>query len=140
MLPSWLLKPFVAPLAIAIAALSLIGNVTLGASLYFEKRYSAKLETRVTDLTTNNGILKANNATLKAAVVTQNAAVDGLAAAAQASAASAKAGQAAAEVAASALDNNAKALGKLAPPPPGADRCAAASQLIRTTLAGEHAK
>lgn len=71
---------------------------------------------------------------------TRNAEVDGLSIAATAAANAAKAGQAAHEAAAAAEDARAQALSNLPPLPAGADHCAAASALIRTTLAAEHSK
>lgn len=109
-----------------------------------------KIHALTADLSTANGQLatayenlgtsRTNAATLQGSINTQNARVDGIALAAQAADASAKAGQAAHEAAAAAEDARGAALDKLAPLPAGADHCAAASQLIRDTLAAEHAK
>jgi hypothetical protein len=88
-------------------------------------------------LLVDNAILKGNQATLKAAIATQNTAVDGLKSAADLSAAQAKATQAGFNALADAKDKRAAAIAKLPPLPAGADRCAAASQLIRNHLASE---
>lgn len=138
MLPSWLLKPFVAPLAIGVAILSLLGNALLGVNLWAEKRHSAKLETRVEALAGDNRTLRENQATLKGSIATQNAGVDSIKSTADAAAASARAGQARAESSAATHDAKARVLDKAKPA--GADHCAAASDLIRKTLAGEQAK
>jgi cell division protein FtsB len=137
-MPDWLLKPFVAPLAIAVAILSLLGNAYLGVNLWAEKRHSGKLETRVEALAADNGTLRSNNATLKASIKDQNAGVDSIKSTADLQAAAAKLGQAAHEASAAAHDAAAAALDHAKPA--GADHCAAASQLIHDTLAGEKAK
>lgn len=128
------------PIAAGLLAVSLIGNATLGVSLWAEKRHSGKLADRIVALGGELATCRLNNARLEGAVSKQNAAVDGIKTAADLAAASAKLGQAAAEVTAAAHDANAKALGKLPPLPAGADRCAAASALIKNTVAGERTK
>jgi hypothetical protein len=138
-MPAWLLKPFVAPLAIAVAVLSLLGNAALGINLYFEKRANGKLETRVEALAGDNAALRGNQAVLKGSIANQNAGVDSIKTAADLSAAAAKAGQAAHEAAAAAHEAASASLDR-AKPAPGADHCAAASELITTTLAGEKVK
>lgn len=132
-------KKLFGPIASVLLIASVIGNVTLGVSLYFEKRASAKLETRVEALAGDNATLRGNNAGLKAGIKDQNAGVDSLKSAADLAAASAKLGQAAHESAAAAHDAKAAALSN-AKPAPGADLCTAAATLITNTLAGEHAK
>lgn len=92
------------------------------------------------DLTRDNAILRANQANLQSAIVSQNAAVDQLKAAAELADAQAKSSQAKFNAAAAELDAQAKAAGKLPPLAAGADRCAAASNVIRNTLAAEHKK
>lgn len=87
-------------------------------------------------LTVDNATLKGNQATLKGSVATQNAGADSVAEAAELAAANAKLGQAQREAAALKLDAAAAAISKSSPS--GADHCAAASALIRNTLAGEH--
>lgn len=94
----------------------------------------------VTRLTLDNATLKGNQTTLKAGVQTQNSAVAGIAQAAELSATKAKLAQAEREKVAAQHDAAAAAIAKLPPLPAGADPCAAASALIRTTLAGEHQK
>jgi hypothetical protein len=98
----------------------------------------ADLEQKNSDLTRDNAILRANQATLQSSITTQNAAVDGLKSAADLAAAQARTSQANFNAAADALDAQATAIGKLPALPTGADRCAAASTLIRNTLAAEH--
>jgi hypothetical protein len=142
-MPEFFIKLFASklfgPLASIALVVSLIGNATLGASLWAEKRHSGKLETRVEQLATDNFTLRGNNFVLKNAVDAQNKGVDSLKTAADLAAASAKLGQAAHESAAAAHDAKAAALSN-AKPAPGADLCTAASTLITHTLAGEHAK
>jgi hypothetical protein len=141
-MPEFFIKLFASklfgPLASIALVISIIGNATLGASLYFEKRYSGKLETRVETLAGDNAVLRGNQAGLKFSIANQNAGVDSIKSTADLAAAAAKAGQAAHEATAAAHDAKAAALDKAKPA--GADLCAAASELITHTLAGEHAK
>jgi cell division protein FtsB len=123
---------------------SLIGNAYQGIhdhSVISELRNSVSTLQHDNDrLRLNNAILKANQATLQSGIAVQNSAVDGLKSAADLSAAQAKASQATFNAAASTLDAQAAVIGKLPPLPAGADHCAAASKLIRDTLAAEHGK
>lgn len=123
---------------------SLVGNAYQGISNHFEvkglKGQISTLTTANENLTRDNQTLSTNQVVLQDSIATQNAAVDGLKSAADLAAAQAKATQANFNATADALDAQAAALGRLPPLPAGADRCAAASQLIRNTLAAEHSK
>jgi cell division protein FtsB len=128
------------PILGGVLLFALIGN---GIQFFHGRSLAGDLadsKAEVTRLTGDNAVLKANNAVLKASITTQNTAIDGLKSAADLAAANAKLGQAALEANAVALDRQAASIGKLPPLPPGTDHCAAASALIRNTLAGEHQK
>lgn len=133
-------KKLFGPLASIALILSLAGNVWLGILHWSDGRTITTLTSENTRLASDNGTLKGNNAILKGSVATQNASIDGLKTAADAAAAGARAGQAAAEVVASTYDGKAASIKALPPLPAGADRCAAASALIRATLSGEKTK
>lgn len=141
---TWLLNflasKLAAPLMMALAILSLIGNAGLGFLHWSDGRTISALTSESTRLAGDNATLRGNQAALKATIATQGTSIDSIKNAADSAANAAKAGQMAAEVAASALDRGAAAMKNTAPPPAGADRCAAASKLIHDTLAGEHSK
>lgn len=122
------------PITSALLILSVIGNITLGVSLYFSERSNGKLTDRIVTLSGDLRTCRTNNARLEGALSTQNTAVDGIKTAADLAAANAKLGQAAAEANAALHDKNASALGQAKPT--SDDHCAAASQLIRNTISG----
>jgi hypothetical protein len=142
MLPSWLLKPFVAPL------LGVLALVSLGTNIYqfFSARSTISdlrdknttLTSENANLTRDNATLRVNNTTLQAGIATQNNAVEGLRTAGELATANANAARATAEAAAAATRAQREAALKAAQP--GADPCVSASTLIRDTLAGEHSR
>lgn len=143
-MPSFLVTLFAkrlfGPIASVLLIASAIGGVVLGLKLWAANGTIATLTKANERLAGDNATLRLNNANLTAALATQNAAVDALKAAADVAAAGARAGQAAAEVAASSHDRKATSIKALPALPAGADKAAAASELIRKTLAGEKTK
>lgn len=144
MLLSFITSRLAGPIFGGLLAASLIGNAYQGIMNHLEVKGlhdAIDAATKTIDrLTRDKQTLRLNQANLQSAISTQNAAVDGLKSAAELAAAQAKANQANFNAVASVLDSQAAAIGKLPPLPAGADRCAAASALIRNTLAQEHSK
>jgi hypothetical protein len=141
---SFITSRLAGPIFGGLLLLSVVGNAYQGITNHFAvkglKDQISTLTTANSNLTRDNQTLRLNQANLQSAITTQNAAVDGLKAAADLAAAQAKANQANFNAVASVLDSQAAAIGKLPPLPAGTDRCAAASALIRNTLAQEHSK
>lgn len=133
----FLANKLVAPIAIAVAVLSLLGNAGLGLLYWSATRTIGTLSTSNTQLAGDLRTCQSNSKLLEASVATQNAGVDSLAKDAELAAANAKLAQSQKELVAARHDADAAALNKLPPLAPDADHCAAASQLIRDTIAGE---
>lgn len=127
-----------APIAIAVAILSLLGNAALGFLHWSDGRTIATLTASNTKLAGDLRTSQGNQRTLEDALKASNASVGDVQTAAQLAAANAKVGQLQHENAALKHDAAAAELNKLPALPEAADHCAAASKLIHDTLAGEH--
>lgn len=129
-----------APITSGLLALSLLACAGLGFLHWSDGRTIETLTKDRDRLARDNGTLKANNDALEGSIAVQNSAIDAIKVAADSAAAGAKAGQAAAEASAVKFDKAAAGFATLPPLPAGADRCAAASALIRDTIAREATK
>lgn len=133
---SFITSRLAGPILGALLVLALFGNGYQFIRIGGLRGDVASLTKQRDALKLDNAMLRANQATLLGSISTQNSGVDSIKSSADLAAANAKAKQAASDAdAAATRTRNVAAINAAKP---GSDACASASELIRTTLAGEH--